>query len=140
MLGGMASNLSFDLPRLIAFYKTRHPLCQAENMAGIGWEKDGEIQATVIYEGINDFNCWMHCAAVPGRHWLNRTFLRAAFAYPFLVCKVRMVRGYVDASNWEARRGDEHLGFRVEAVLEGAAKDGGDVLIYVMHREECRYV
>jgi RimJ/RimL family protein N-acetyltransferase len=39
-----------------------------------------------------------------------------------------------------ARRLDEHLGFTHEATLRGAAPDGGDVLLYVMRREDCRFI
>jgi RimJ/RimL family protein N-acetyltransferase len=46
----------------------------------------------------------------------------------------------VEASNLPARRFDEHLGFQQEAVLQGAASDGGDVILYVMRRENCRYL
>ena len=46
----------------------------------------------------------------------------------------------MDASNTDARRFNEHLGFREEARLMGAAADGGDVLLYVMWKEECRFL
>ena len=48
--------------------------------------------------------------------------------------------GYVDASNTDARRFDEHVGFQEEARLHGAAPDGGDVIIYVMHKKDCRFL
>jgi RimJ/RimL family protein N-acetyltransferase len=53
---------------------------------------------------------------------------------------VNRVSGYVNASNAAARRLDEHLGFKPEAVLTGAATDGGDVILYVMWRKDCKYV
>jgi hypothetical protein len=46
----------------------------------------------------------------------------------------------VDASNTDARRFNEHLGFCEEARLIGAAADGGDVLLYVMWKAECRFL
>jgi NifB/MoaA-like Fe-S oxidoreductase len=39
-----------------------------------------------------------------------------------------------------AREFDENLGFQQEAVLKGAASDGGDVILYVMRKEDCKYV
>ena len=83
---------------------------------------------------------WVHLAGLPGARWMTRDFLRAGFAYPFLVCGVKRLSGYVIASNTAACRLNEHLGYRVEATLAGAAPDGGDVLIYVMRKEDCRYV
>jgi hypothetical protein len=46
----------------------------------------------------------------------------------------------VDASNLEARRFNEHLGFREEARLTGAAADGGDVVLYVLWKRDCRFI
>jgi RimJ/RimL family protein N-acetyltransferase len=108
-------------------------------MKGLGLERDGELVAGVLYEGFNHHNVWMHVAA-EGKHWLNRDFLRYCFYYPFVELGVSRVSGYVEASNLAARRFDEHLGFRQEAVLQGAASDGGDVILYVMRRDDCRYL
>lgn len=96
--------------------------------------------ASVLYEGYNGRNVWMHVAAEPGARWLVRDYLRACFAYPFLVCGVERVSGYVAESNALARRFNQHLGFREEARLRGAAPDGGDVIILVMWRQDCRHV
>ena len=136
----MATKLIYDLDRIRAFSLPLNAVRAKDGQAGIGLERDGRLVAAVLYEDINRFNAWVHLAAVPGRHWGNRAFLMACFTYPFVVCGVRRLSGTVEASNKDAQRLDEHLGFKVEAVLRGAAKDGGDVLIYVMHREECRYV
>lgn len=109
-------------------------------MKGIGLEKDGELIAGVLYEGYTGHNIWMHVAAAPGRRWLNREYLRYCFHYPFNELGCRRVSGWVEASNEDARRFDEHLGFKEEARLKGAARDGGDVILYVMWRSECKYV
>ena len=98
------------------------------------------LVAGVLFDGLNGANVWMHVAAKPGARWMTRDYLRAAFAYPFKVCGVQRISGYVDASNQQARRFDEHLGFQQEAVLKGAASDGGDVLVYVMWRNQCRFL
>jgi len=109
-------------------------------MRVIGLQRGGELVAGVAYEGFNGHNMWMHVAAVPGRRWMTREYLKACFLYPFQVAGVSRVGGYVDASNEAARRFDEHLGFVEEARLKGAAQDGGDVILYVMRREDCRHV
>lgn len=136
----MTSQLVLDSPRVFDFVNTLTPLTLSEGMVGVGLERDGLLVAGVMYEGVNDHNAWMHVAALPGSRWLTKAYLRFCFAYPFNLCGVSAVRGYVEASNLAARRFDEHLGFRQEAVLDGAARDGGDVLIYRMKRSECRYV
>lgn len=133
--------LVYDTDAVYQFVRQRVPgLDRSGDMRAIGWAAGGALVAGVLYEGFNGFNAWMHVAAVPGARWLRRDYLRACFAYPFRVCGLSRVSGYVEASNLAARRFDEHLGFTEEARLRGAASDGGDVIIYVMRREDCRHV
>lgn len=133
--------LDYDLDSVLPFVQTRMGgLDRSERMTAIGLRRGGELVAGVIYEGFNGRNMWAHVAAEPGRRWLVREYLFACFAYPFIVCGVDRLSGYVNASNTEARRFDEHLGFKEEARLRGAAPDGGDVILYVMWRDECRYL
>lgn len=136
----MTTRIVSDPGRVFAFCKERMPLSLVAGMKGLGLEKDGELVAGVIYEGYNQHNVWMHVAAEPGAKWLNRDFLRYSFHYPFVELGCKRVSGYVEASNSQARRFDEHLGFKQEAVLQGAASDGGDVILYVMWRNDCRYL
>lgn len=131
----------YDLESVFPFAQSLiQGLARTEGMRAIGLRKDGELVAAAVYEGFNGKNMWVHLAGLPGKRWMTRDFLRAGFAYPFLVCGVQRLSGYVNSSNLEARRLNEHFGYRVEAVLKGAAPDGGDVLIYVMWRKDCRYV
>lgn len=129
--------MTADLSRVLEFIRKHVPLALVDNMTALGLERDGELIAGVIYEGFNGYNVWMHCA-IPGR--LTREFLNACFHYPFVQLGCKRVSGYVEASNIKARIFDEHLGFRPEARLRGAASDGGDVILYAMTREGCRYV
>jgi hypothetical protein len=125
--------------RVWSFVREFIPVSATSGMRGLGLEREGELVMGVLYEGWNGHNVWMHVAARPGSRF-NREYLRYCFHYPFVELGCRRVSGYVEASNEAARRFDENLGFRQEAVLKGAASDGGDVLIYVMSREDCRYV
>lgn len=127
----------FDTIRVLDYVNQGVPLAANASMVGIGLERDGRLDVGVIYEGYNGRNVWMH-TRVTGR--LTKDMLRYSFMYPFIQLGCERVSGYVDASNAAARRFDEGLGFQVEATLRGAARDGGDVLIYVMKREWCRYV
>lgn len=115
-------------------------LAATAGMKGLGLEKDGELVAGVAYEGFNGHNVWMHVAAQPGGKWMTRDFLRYCFYYPFEELKVSRISGYVEASNKHALKFDLHLGFKPEARLSGAASDGGDVVVLVMRRGDCRYV
>jgi RimJ/RimL family protein N-acetyltransferase len=136
----MSTHIVSDPARVFAFCKARMPVSLVAGMKGLGLERDGELVAGVLYEGYNHHNIWMHVAAEPGKKWLNREFLRYCFHYPFVELGCNRVSGYVEAQNADARRFDEHLGFQQEAVLQGAASDGGDVILYVMRRDDCRYL
>lgn len=107
---------------------------------GIGLEKNGELIAGVVYHRITSTNADMHVASVGGSNWANKDFLLAAFAYPFKQLGVRRVTGFVRADNHDAQRLDEHLGFVKEGVMREAGNDGGNVIVYGMLKEECRWI
>jgi len=136
----MASRSVGDVGRVLEFGRTLMPMSDGENMKGLGLERDGQLVAGVLYEGFNGQNGGMHAAGAPGSKWMTRDYLRYCFQYPFNEMGVKRVSGYVNASNTAARRLDEHLGFKPEATLTGAAPDGGDVILYAMWRKDCRYV
>jgi len=139
----MAHNLTFDKSAVFEFVTQHIPLTYSAQ-TGIGLVKDGEIVCGVVYDDYTISNLFMHVAAVPGRKWLTKDaykdFAHACFYYPFGQLGCKRVTGWVEASNTEARRFDEHLGFKQEAVLKSAARDGGDVIIYAMFADECRYI
>lgn len=106
----------------------------------IGLEEDGELIAGVVYENYTGKNITMHVAAVPGKRWLNREFLFRSFAYPFLQLGCNRVTGLVKEDNHDARKFDEHLGFKKEGLLRKACDDGSDLILYGMLKEECRWI
>ena len=136
----MTARIISDPARVWDFVHKQIPVPVVSGMKGLGLERDGELVAGVLYEGYNGVNVWMHVAASSGKKWMNREYLRYCFTYPFVELGCNRVSGAVDASNTVARAFDEHLGFRQEAVMRGAAADGGDVILYVMRREDCRYL
>lgn len=135
----MATRIISDPARVWAYVHEQVPVPVVAGMKGLGLERDGELIAGVLYEGYNRVNVWMHVATTPGKKW-TMEFLRYCFYYPFVELGCKRVSGSVEASNVAAIRFDEHLGFEREAVLRGAAADGGDVILYVMWRDKCRYL
>ncbi len=106
----------------------------------IGLERDGELLAVVVFNLFSGADIAMHIAAVPGRRWMTRDFLRVAFRYPFNQLGCRRVTGYVPASNADALRFDLHLGFQREGLLREAMDTGEDVIVLGMLRRECRFL
>ena len=108
-------------------------------MKGIVHEHDGEIIAAIVYDDYNGNNILAHIASDGSRRWLTRHFLHEMFKYPFVTQGCGRITVWIEASNTNSRRFVTNLGFTAEAVLEKAGRDGGDVLIYRMFRQECRY-
>lgn len=136
----MTTRLISNPARVYDFVSQYMPMAMVAGMKGVGLEKDGELIAGALYEGFNGQNVWAHLAGKPGKRWMNRQFLWYGFHYPFNEMGVKRISGYVNASNTEARRLNEHFGYQEEARLKGAAPDGGDVILYVMWRENCRFL
>ena len=126
--------------RVYTFVREFVPVPIVAGSQALGLEKDGELVSGVIYEGFNGHNVWMHVAAAPGKRWMTKLYLQTCFYYPFVTLGCSRVSGYVEDRNEAAKAFDEHLGFKREAVLKGAATDGGDVILYVMRREDCRFL
>lgn len=105
----------------------------------IGLEDDGELLAVVVYNLYSGADIAMHIAAVPGRRWMTREFLRVAFRYPFVQLGCRRVSGFVPASNFDALRFDLHLGFVREGLMREALENGEDVIVLGMLERECRW-
>jgi RimJ/RimL family protein N-acetyltransferase len=107
--------------------------------AALGLERNGKLVAGVVYEQFNGASVNMHISAVPGRHWCNRLLLWAMFDYPFNVLKVRRVTGLICSTNADSIRFAEHIGFQHEATLKDASPNG-DLLVYVLFKDQCKYL
>lgn len=101
-------------------------------------DSTGELVAGVVLESYNGVNANVHIAGV-GKHWMNKRMLMTFFIYAFDHLKLQRLTGLVPTSNKAARAFDEHMGFRWEATLKGAAVDG-DLDILVMRRADCRFL
>jgi RimJ/RimL family protein N-acetyltransferase len=106
----------------------------------IGYEKDGELIAGVVFESYSHPNIHIHVAAVPGTRWVTKEFMFAVFKYPFLQLKCARVTGVVEANNTHALAFDKHLGFVEEGRLRCGAKDGGDLIVLGMLPNECKFL
>lgn len=107
---------------------------------GFGVEDDsGELVAGVVFDNYNGVSMQIHVAAKPGVNWVSRELLRMTFSYPFGQLRLKKLFGLVGSTNLAARRFDEHLGFRLEATLKDAYPEG-DLLVYSMTPEQCRWI
>lgn len=107
---------------------------------GIGILHRDKLVAGVVYNHYSGCNVYAHIAAEPGRRWATRDNLFVLFYYPFVTLKCNRITGLVRADNVKAQRFDEHLGFRREGLMRKACKDGQDLIVYGMLREECKFL
>lgn len=103
---------------------------------GIGWQRDGQIVAGVAYNDFNGVNCCTHIALAGA---MSRQFLWTIFDYPFNQMKVKRITGLVGEGNQKSRNLCLKLGFTEEARLN-EAHPSGDLIVYRMRRNECKWL
>ena len=108
------------------------------NATALGWERDGELLAGVVYEEFTGASVSATIVNTPGAVF-NRDFLFAIFDYPFRVLGVNLVIAYIAESNWRSRHTVESMGFRLEHQIVGAYPDGA-ACIYTMTPAQCRWL
>jgi RimJ/RimL family protein N-acetyltransferase len=135
----VASRLVSDPDRVFELVSRYTRIHGVEDQKGVGLEIGGDLVAGVVYQQYNGSNVWMHIAIVPERR-VTFEFVWYVFHYPFIELGCKRVGASVDMSNAASRRICERVGFLEEARLRGAGSDGGDVVLYVMWKEGCRYV
>ena len=106
---------------------------------GFGIEQDGALIAGVVFNEWNGVNINMHVASDGTRRWMTKELLWMVFDYAFNQAKVKRITGLVGEGNAVARAFDEHIGFRLETTLK-SAHPTGDLLVYAMFREDCRWL
>lgn len=132
-----------DKTILIAFAEThiaqarwRHP----ERVAAVGWARQGRIVAAVIFDHWQPPSISAHIASDGSRRWASAEFLRAIFAYPFGQLGCARITAPMSATNAEARRFVEKLGFELEGRLRKAWPDGSDEAVYGLLKEDCKWL
>jgi len=131
-----------DIERIAPFVwqradmKGRH----ISEFTGIGVERDGVLTGGAIYESYSGpGGCVEMHVAGDGVKWMTKTFLRAAFHYPFVQLGCNVVRGRVPSNNVHALGFDLKLGFKIEHLLKNA-RPGGDDWLLIMWRDDCRFL
>lgn len=111
-----------------------------EASSAIGSVRGGVLVGGVTYErNYHEGSIVMHVGGV-GKYWCTRDFLHFAFDYPFNQLKVNKVLGFVPSDNLAAIRFDEHIGFQKEHTIEGAGRNGSDLIVYSMTLAQCRWI
>ena len=126
-----------DQPYLSNWLGEKVGLIPTQYLVCIGrTDASGKLIGVVGYDGFNGASAEMHCAGEG--NWLSRKMLYAVFDYPFRVCGLNMVIIQVASGNTQSLKLVQHVGFKVNAVINGAHPDGA-LWILSMNRKECRF-
>jgi RimJ/RimL family protein N-acetyltransferase len=71
---------------------------------------------------------------------LSRQVLAYIASYVFRTLGCRRCETEIDVANERSWHNVERLGFTREGTKRGAARDGGDVYLYGMLKEECKWL
>lgn len=111
-----------------------------DRVAAVGWEKNGAIVASVIFDHYQHTTISGHIATDGSKAWCSRAFLRMIFYYPFKQLGCNRMTAPMSAANTAARKFVEKLGFIQEGVLRRAWPDGSDEVIYGLLKEDCKWL
>lgn len=128
-----------DWPRIAEFVADRvGGGRKTDNFTAIGLESNDNLVAGVIYSDFNGSNITAGIAGV-GKQWLTPDFLWFMFFYPFKQLGVKRITACVEQGNSASQQFVTRLGFKLECVMERAGRTG-DLLVYRMFPEDCRYL
>lgn len=128
-----------DWPRIAEFVASRIGCSpKTDNFTAIGLVDDDKLLAGVVYSDFNGSNITAGIAG-DGRRWLTPEFLWFMFFYPFVQLGVKRITACVEQTNVVSQQFVTKLGFSLEFRMERAGRTG-DLLVYRMFREDCRYL
>jgi RimJ/RimL family protein N-acetyltransferase len=122
-----------------AFITQHYDIGRTQQFRAICQKKNGVIVAAVGYDECNGSNIFCHIASDGSKRWMTRWYLHEIFKFPFRTIGCERITLWVDATNYASLGFVTNLGFKREAVLERAGREGHDVIILRMFRRECRY-
>jgi len=131
--------LTSDFPRVAAFVADRAQCAvPSSGSAAIGWLRDEDLVAGVLYEHFTGASITATIALEPGAVMV-RQLLWAILHYPFKQFGVDKVLAFVNESNWKSRTWLEKAGFTLETQVGDVYPDGA-MMIYTMTKARCRWL
>lgn len=106
----------------------------------IGWVRENKLVMVVGFNGFMGKLCSIHIASAPEFHYTPKAMLREVFNYAFNTANRELVIGVLNSTNNAAVKYDEHLGFKEMWRIPNMHDDGGDVVVFGMHKHECGYL
>jgi hypothetical protein len=129
-----------QLSTMLGFLQEYAGAVPTPDMHVIGWVEGDSLKIVVGFNGWLGSVCQMHVAFAPDWHFSPRDMLRQVFEHVFTNSGRKLVLGIVNSKNERAMKYDQHLGFREIHRIPGMHDDGGDIVVFGMRPEECRYL
>lgn len=104
-----------------------------------GNPKTNEIEWCIGYTSFLGKTCQIHVVNF-NKKYTPRKLLWAAFDYPFNQAGVETLIGIVNSKNDLAMKYDQNLGFKEVYRFEGMHDDGGDIVVFEMKKQDCRFI
>lgn len=128
-------------PEVTALMKARYPYSVEEmNGAVIAFHDSRGVKVAFIYNRYSPPDICIHVVAREHALWCTDDILWHVFNYPFGQLKLGRCTVPVLSGNEASIRMIEAVGFTYEGTLRKGGKEGQDILLYGMLREECRWL
>jgi hypothetical protein len=101
-------------------------------------EKDN-IEWVIGYTAFIGKTCQMHMVNLKGGY-TPKDLLFGAFDYPLNYCGLEKVFGIVNSLNKKAMEYDQKLGFKEAIRFPGMHANGGDMVIFEMNKDDCKWI
>jgi RimJ/RimL family protein N-acetyltransferase len=122
-------------PEVVEWVAEKTGIVVHDRATAIGYVKDRHIIAGVSFERYTG-KCIIGHQRIdepaPKGFWI------ACADYAYNKLGVERITGFVDASNDKAMRINYKMGYELEATLQSAGSDGGDLHILVMWKDKCK--
>ena len=106
--------------------------------ATIGWVRNGQIVAGVMYERYTGSSVVASIAVLPGSR-MSAEFLWTIFDYPFNQLEVDVMLVFIEAVNIKSKQMVEKMGF-VQCASVSGVFPSGSMVIYTIEKSQCRYL
>jgi len=124
-------------PRVVNWVKHRTGLSLGATAVGIGEERDGKIIAGAAFDCWTVNNIFVSLAVDESP---SKDFWLFVTDYPFEQLGCTRVTAMLESGNEKSEKITKHMGFTEECRLVGAASNGGDLVMHVLRKPDCRVV
>lgn len=129
-----------DEREMIAWAQTVTKALFRDDAHAIGLVDDEVLLAVTVFDTFTRWDCQAHFVGTDSNRWLDPTYIRHCFAYPFITCGFGRVTALIAADNRPALTMARWVGFSREGLQRRAGDSQAGIVALGMLREECRWL